>query len=95
MFLRKLSRLLNPSLELHGASTLRHFTTGLGYEALSHPGLDLAGKTFCVTGSTDGIGKMTALLLAQHSATVLVHGRSGIEHPARSKDTLTIPILLQ
>lgn len=28
-----------------------------------------------VTGSTDGIGRQTALLLAQHSGTVLVHGR--------------------
>ena len=29
-----------------------------------------------VTGATDGIGKQTALELAQHGATVLVHGRN-------------------
>ena len=37
---------------------------------------DLSGKTFLVTGSTDGIGKHTALKLADAGADVLVHGRS-------------------
>lgn len=44
-----------------------------GLEA--QPMHSLRGKTFCVTGSTDGIGLHTAQLLAQSGATVLVHGR--------------------
>ena len=36
----------------------------------------LRGKTFLVTGSTDGIGQHTALLLAKSGANVLLHGRS-------------------
>ena len=36
---------------------------------------DLAGKTALVTGATSGIGKAAALKLAEHGATVLVHGR--------------------
>ena len=36
----------------------------------------LVGKTYLVTGSTSGIGKHTAWLLALHGGTVLVHGRS-------------------
>ena len=35
----------------------------------------LEGHTVLVTGSTDGIGKETALQLAQMGATVLLHGR--------------------
>jgi NAD(P)-dependent dehydrogenase (short-subunit alcohol dehydrogenase family) len=34
------------------------------------------GKTFLVTGSTDGVGRQVALELAAAGATVLVHGRS-------------------
>ena len=36
---------------------------------------ELAGKTALVSGATSGIGKAAALKLAQHGATVLVHGR--------------------
>lgn len=35
----------------------------------------LLGKTFLVTGSTDGIGRHTATRLAGEGATVLIHGR--------------------
>lgn len=34
------------------------------------------GKTILVTGSTDGIGKQTARILAAQGARVLIHGRS-------------------
>lgn len=37
--------------------------------------VDLAGRTVLVTGSTDGIGRETALGLGRLGATVLVHGR--------------------
>jgi NAD(P)-dependent dehydrogenase (short-subunit alcohol dehydrogenase family) len=36
---------------------------------------DLTGKTALATGATSGIGKAAALTLAEHGATVLVHGR--------------------
>jgi len=36
---------------------------------------DLEGLTALVTGATSGIGKAAALKLAEHGATVLVHGR--------------------
>jgi NAD(P)-dependent dehydrogenase (short-subunit alcohol dehydrogenase family) len=36
---------------------------------------DLSGMTALVTGATSGIGKAAALKLAEHGATVLVHGR--------------------
>lgn len=36
----------------------------------------LAQQTILITGSTDGLGKQTALALARQGATVLLHGRS-------------------
>ena len=36
---------------------------------------ELAGQTALVTGATSGIGRATALLLAAHGATVVIHGR--------------------
>jgi len=38
-------------------------------------GVDLSGQTVLVTGSTDGIGRETALALGRLGARVLVHGR--------------------
>ena len=48
----------------------------------------LEGKTVLVTGSTDGIGRQTALELARMGARVLVHGRSR-EKTARARDALS------
>jgi NAD(P)-dependent dehydrogenase (short-subunit alcohol dehydrogenase family) len=41
----------------------------------THTPAELVGKTALVTGATSGIGKAAALKLAEHGATVLVHGR--------------------
>lgn len=38
--------------------------------------IDMAGKTVLVTGSTDGLGRETALRLGAMGAHVLVHGRN-------------------
>lgn len=39
-------------------------------------GASLKGKTYVVTGSTDGIGQHTAISLAKAGGNVIVHGRS-------------------
>ena len=36
---------------------------------------DLTGKVVLITGATDGLGRGTAIALAQRGATVLVHAR--------------------
>ena len=36
---------------------------------------EMHGRVVLVTGSTDGIGKATALELARRGATVLLHGQ--------------------
>ena len=36
---------------------------------------EITGQTALVTGGTSGIGKAAALKLAEHGATVVVHGR--------------------
>jgi NAD(P)-dependent dehydrogenase (short-subunit alcohol dehydrogenase family) len=38
--------------------------------------LDMKWKTIVITGSTDGIGKLAALQLAQEHAHVIIHGRN-------------------
>jgi NAD(P)-dependent dehydrogenase (short-subunit alcohol dehydrogenase family) len=46
----------------------------------------VAQKTILVTGSTDGIGKQTALSLARMGATVLLHGRDAHRGEAALKE---------
>ncbi|XP_070535559.1 retinol dehydrogenase 13-like [Ptychodera flava] len=41
--------------------------------------MSLAGRVYLVTGSTDGIGRHTAIRLAQAGGTVLVHGRNRVK----------------
>jgi len=38
--------------------------------------MDLEGKTFLVTGSTDGVGRLVASQIASQGAHVFVHGRN-------------------
>ena len=45
---------------------------------------DLTGKRALVTGSTQGIGKAIAKLLAERGATVIVHGSSSREKCERA-----------
>ena len=51
---------------------------------------DLSGLTALVTGATSGIGEAVALKLAEHGATVLVHGRD----PKRGAGVVDIPFEL-
>jgi short-subunit dehydrogenase len=37
--------------------------------------MDLTGKTALITGSTDGLGKVTATLLAKAGLNIIIHGR--------------------
>ena len=39
--------------------------------------IDLSGKVAVITGSTSGIGKATAVLLAKAGAFVFITGRNG------------------
>jgi len=48
--------------------------------------LPLRGLSYLVTGSTDGIGKHTATLLASKGATVLMHGRDRKRGEAALRD---------
>ena len=47
-----------------------------GRESTAINAMSPDGKTFLVTGSTDGVGRQVALELAAKGGTVLVHGRS-------------------
>ena len=62
-------------------SELIHWSMGLAPRDLFHSGkfvmTDLAGKTALVTGASRGIGRATALGLANAGAQVLVHYSSG------------------
>lgn len=49
---------------------------------------DLKGKTALVTGSGQGIGRATALLLAAHGAKVIINWRSNDEVAAETLDQL-------
>lgn len=45
---------------------------------------DLSGKRALVTGSTQGIGKAVANILASHGATVVIHGSTSLEKCKRA-----------
>ncbi|PSC76388.1 zinc finger lsd1 subclass family isoform C [Micractinium conductrix] len=70
-------RAVKAGKEGHSPLGERPAGSDLGYESLGDAtSSSLKGRTVLITGSTDGIGKHTAALLAQQGATVLVHGRS-------------------
>jgi len=47
--------------------------------------MNLEGKTVLVTGSTDGVGRLVALRLANQGARVLIHGRNSHRGEPRPK----------
>ncbi len=49
----------------------------------------MSGKLFLVTGASDGIGKATALALAQSGAAVILHGRDADKTSAAVADIQT------
>ena len=51
----------------------------------------VAGKCFLVTGASSGIGRETALLLAELGATVILNGRNEARLEAVSYTHLTLP----
>ncbi|MBQ2377271.1 MAG: SDR family NAD(P)-dependent oxidoreductase, partial [Clostridia bacterium] len=56
---------------------------------------DLTGKRALVTGSTQGIGFDIAKTLAEHGATVFVHGASNVEKCTNASKRIagSIPVL--
>ncbi len=46
----------------------------------------MSGNLFLVTGASDGIGKATALALAQSGAAVILHGRDADKTSAALAD---------
>jgi NAD(P)-dependent dehydrogenase (short-subunit alcohol dehydrogenase family) len=56
---------------------------------------DLTGKRALITGSTQGIGFEIARMLAEHGATVFVHGASSVEkcQKASQKIAGSIPVM--
>lgn len=71
-YLRQLAAL--GSLSALSAALMRSLDT-VAQPPATQAADELASQTFLITGSTEGIGRHTAQLLAQAHATVLLHGR--------------------